>query len=315
MGKSVKNRYNGTMNKNRTRPLRLVWERIAKMDEAYFKTAIEPQGVDQSLDYDYVGDADPMHRLEILRPQDAEGPLPVIVDVHGGGWVYGHKDSYYRYFCMALAKAGYAVISFNYRLAFDHPFPAQIEDIFSLFKWMETHAQEQALDLDNVYLVGDSAGAHLAALSALIQSTPELQQAYRITPAKLTLRALGLSCGVYDFDRLITMPYELPMKELLVETLFNRLDYAAHPLYRYASVSRNLNASLPPVFVISSKSDPLYGESGQLILELRENGLPHKSRVYAKKRELPHVFNLKSVYPESAEVTAEMLRYFAQFKG
>lgn len=303
------------MNKNRTRPLKLVWNQIARFDRDYYKSAQKPKGASVSGDFDYVGDGDPMHLLEIIRPKGNTSVLPLIIDIHGGGWVYGHKDTYYRYYCMELAKEGYAVINFNYRLAFDHPFPAQIEDIFSLLHWVERNAQEQKFDLNNVYLVGDSAGAHLSALSALIHTSPKLQEIYNLLPAKLTIRALGLSCGVYDFDRLVHMAYELPMKQLLVETIFNRLDYTDHPLYPYASVSAQLNRNMPPMYLVSSKADPLTGETGILVLECKEKKLEHKHRIYPKKLNLPHVFNLKSIYPQSAEVRTEMIDYFARFRG
>ena len=54
--------------------------------------------------------------LDVYRPADQEGPLPVIVSVHGGGWVYGDKELY-QYYCMNLAERGFAVVNFTYRLA------------------------------------------------------------------------------------------------------------------------------------------------------------------------------------------------------
>lgn len=295
--------------------LKLVWRKIAQLDNLYFKSVHAPQGATVSPSYDYVGDGDPMHQLEIIRPEGEPSVLPVIVMVHGGGWVYGHKDSYYRYYAMELAKFGYAVISFNYRLAFDHPFPAMIHDIFSVLAWMETHAKSEKLDLQNVFLVGDSAGAHLSALTALIQNTPHLQMIYQVRPAQVAIKALGLSCGVYDFDRLVQEDYELPLKDTLMEVLFAQTDYAAHPLYPYASVSKQLSDALPAVYLVSSKADPLYRETRCLLKELEERRHPMKARIYAKKHLLPHVFNLKSVYPQSAIVNAEMIEYFNAFIG
>ena len=63
------------------------------------------------------------HLLDIYRPRDAEGKIPVIIDVHGGGWVYGDKVLYSHY-CMDMARRGFAVVNFNYRLAPRHRFPA-----------------------------------------------------------------------------------------------------------------------------------------------------------------------------------------------
>ena len=68
------------------------------------------------------------HLMDIYRPRDAEGKIPVIIDVHGGGWVYGDKVLYSHY-CMDLARRGFAVVNFNYRLAPRHRFPAGFQDM------------------------------------------------------------------------------------------------------------------------------------------------------------------------------------------
>ena len=72
------------------------------------------------------GDDDPLQALDVYRPRAAEGKvLPVIISVHGGGWVYGDKERY-QYYCMGLAQRGFAVINYSYRLAPEHPFPAAV---------------------------------------------------------------------------------------------------------------------------------------------------------------------------------------------
>ena len=295
--------------------LALMWKQIAALDLAYFKQAKKPTGCVVSYDHDYVGDHHPMHQLEIIRPEHHEGLLPVIVMIHGGGWVYGHKDSYYRYYAMELAHYGYAVVSCNYRLGFEDPFPAQVDDLFSVLHWLEAHAESEQLLLEDLYLVGDSAGAHLSALVAQIQTSPMLQTAFSVKPIHHSIKALGLSCGVYDLSRLVNSSVDLPMKDTLMEVLFDDEAYESLPLFSLASVSKNLNSNFPPCFIISSKADPLYPESKVFMEELSSIKHPYKSHVFPKKNQLPHVFNLKSIYPESAVVNAEMIAFFASFKS
>ena len=62
--------------------------------------------------------------LDVYRPKEKEGKLPVIISVHGGGWVYGTKEVY-QFYCMSLAQRGFAAVNFNYRLAPGHRYPAQ----------------------------------------------------------------------------------------------------------------------------------------------------------------------------------------------
>jgi len=293
--------------------LKDLWIQIAKWDLDYYKSATKPTGASISADVYYAQTNDKMQALEIIRPKGNRKVLPVIVHIHGGGWIYGHKDSYYKYYCMELSKRGYAVLNINYRLAFEHPFPACIQDIFSVFEWMVTHAQSQRLDLANVFLVGDSAGAHLAALSAQIHHSPFLQKKFKVKSSPIAIKALGLSCGVYDLDRHIQDDPD-PMTLMMFKTVFGRSDFKRHPLYRFSSVSHNLDASLPPAYVLSSKSDvPLILESQAFIHELKEKKLKFKARIMPKKKKLYHVFNIKLIYPESIEVMDEMAAFFQAF--
>ena len=101
--------------------------------------------------------------LDVYRPREAQGKLPVIIDVHGGGWVYGDKYVY-QYYCMSLAQRGFAVVNFSYRLAPEHVFPASMQDLDSVVRFVLSSADRYGFDLSNVFLVGDSAGAHMAAM-------------------------------------------------------------------------------------------------------------------------------------------------------
>lgn len=65
--------------------------------------------------------------LDVYKPKDAKGKLPVIVSVHGGGWVYGNKEIM-QFYCMSLAERGFAVVNFNYRLAPEHKHPIPLVD-------------------------------------------------------------------------------------------------------------------------------------------------------------------------------------------
>jgi acetyl esterase/lipase len=228
--------------------------------------------------------------------------------------LYGDRNSYYRYYAMGLAKRGFAVLNINYRLAFDHPYPACIEDVMSVLKWVEHNAKEQRLDPHRVFLVGDSAGAHLSALAALIHTSEALQRVYGVTPAKVTIQALGLSCGVYDMTRMVHQSHDLPMTKAMMQTLFNRGDYTKHPLYAYSSVSANLHAKFPPAYVLSTKSDiPLIKETLAFLDDLDMHKLPYKKRILPLKAKRFHVFNIKMIYPESVEVMDEMTTWFKTF--
>lgn len=85
------------------------------------------------------GEDEKWQSLDVYRPKDRAGELlPVIVSVHGGGWVYGDKERY-QYYCMSLAQRGFAVVNFTYRLAPENKYPASLEDTNLVFKWVLEH--------------------------------------------------------------------------------------------------------------------------------------------------------------------------------
>lgn len=293
--------------------LRMIWNQIAKEDENYYRSAQMPSGSVLSLDHTYHVDNDPMHHCDIARPENHKGKLPVILHIHGGGWVYGHKDSYYRYYAMEMSKYGYAVVTINYRLAFEHPFPSMVEDIFSALAWIEKNAEVEEFDINRVYLVGDSAGAHLSALTSIIHKNPTLLEQYNLKQTKCNILACGLSCGVYDFDRLVHGDNPMPLRDTLMETIFNRKDFENHPLYKLSSVSYLMDHDFTPSYIISSEADSLYNETKLLIDDCMKYHVNFRFHIFPESLQLPHVFNLKSIYPESKIVMDEMFAFFNSF--
>jgi len=111
-------------------------------------------------------------------PSERRHPVPVIVFVHGGGWLRGSR----RIFCPgfsqeetfgAIAARGWAVLSIDYRLSGEAAFPAQLDDVIAALDWLRDEgAEEYGLDADRLALWGESAGGHLAALAALHPGSP-----------------------------------------------------------------------------------------------------------------------------------------------
>src|SRR5205823_8686811 len=110
--------------------------------------------------------------LDLYRPPKAEGPVPLVIWVHGGGWQNGDKS---RTPALDLLARGYAVASINYRLSQHAPFPAQIHDCKAAVRFLRAHAAEYRLDPDRVGAWGMSAGGHLVALLGTSDGVKELE--------------------------------------------------------------------------------------------------------------------------------------------
>ena len=144
--------------------------------------------------------------LDVYRPKDAEGDLPVLIDVHGGGWVYGDKERY-QYYCMSLAQQGFVVVNFTYGLAPKRTFPAGMVDTDNVVKFVFANAKKYGFDTSKIFFAGDSAGANMAAIYAAICTNPEYAKNFPFTPPKgFVPKAMLLNCGVYDLEQMMKSP-------------------------------------------------------------------------------------------------------------
>jgi acetyl esterase len=105
--------------------------------------------------------------LRLYRPPDVERPAPALVFAHGGGWTLGTLDSADDICRELAARVGCVVVSVDYRLAPEHPFPTPLEDVRTAATWVRDHAASLGVDPSQVGLAGTSAGGNLAAATAL----------------------------------------------------------------------------------------------------------------------------------------------------
>lgn len=128
-------------------------------------------GAAELKDLAYVPEGDPLQTLDLYLPDKAEGARPVVVAIHGGGWAIGDKSN--RSFVQPKARwfnqHGFIFTSINYRLSPAIQHPAHVEDVCSAIAWVQTHIGRYGGDPSKIYLLGHSAGAHLAALAAVDQ--------------------------------------------------------------------------------------------------------------------------------------------------
>jgi acetyl esterase/lipase len=131
-----------------------------------------PEGTKVLRDLPYVKDGHERQKLDLYLPEKADGPLPVIVWVHGGGWQAGSKEGGGP--ALPLVTRGYAVASINYRLSQHAVSPAQIEDCKAAIRWLRANARTYHLDPDHIGALGASAGGHLVALLGTTGSVKDL---------------------------------------------------------------------------------------------------------------------------------------------
>ncbi|WP_226344113.1 alpha/beta hydrolase [Agilicoccus flavus] len=167
--------------------------------------AAPAQIVPERTDVAYVDDGTTEHRLDLFVPADrGPGPFPVVVWVHGGGWKGGDKsdigleDIQMSQTKKLLLDRGYAVAAPNYRLIPNTRFPEPMQDVAAAVRHLRAHAGEYGLDAGRFALMGDSAGAHLAAMTALTPGRADLQGTLGTTGVDASVKAFVGFYGLYD---------------------------------------------------------------------------------------------------------------------
>ena len=224
--------------------------------------------------------------LDVYRPKSVEGKLPVIISVHGGGWVYGTKETY-QFYCMSLAQRGFAVVNFTYRLAPEHKYPAQIEDTNSVISWVLNNSEKYGFDLYNVFALGDSAGGHLLSVYAAMTCDRDYAAHYDIEiPEAFHFNAIALNCGVYHQD----MP-ENKRKGALLNDLLPK-GWTKKDLDLLNSFDK-IKEGYPPTFVMSCNGDFLKDQVGFIVPELEKHKIEHAVKIYGSDDNvLGHVFHV-----------------------
>lgn len=221
--------------------------------------------------------------LDVYRPRGKAGKLPVIVNIHGGGYVYGSTKQY-QFYCMDLAQRGFAVVSFNYHLAPKYKFPTPVRDTNLVMEWICRKAEIYGFDTDNVVIVGDSAGAQLASQYAVICTDPEYAKIMEITPPEFTLRAVGLNCGMYDLKE---RAGEIPGNKLMVDYFTKDPSVYGKKL----DVLSHVTEKFPPAYLLSAKGDFLVEQCRPMAELIRSKGVPCEYRIYGDEK-TGHVFHL-----------------------
>ncbi|WP_201307704.1 alpha/beta hydrolase [Companilactobacillus farciminis] len=130
--------------------------------------------------------------LDIYLPKNVTKPIPTIINIHGGGWCYGTKETY-QFFGLNWAKRGFAFVNANYRLAPDVAFPKELDDVNQYVHFVAQHADEYNLDKNNVFLMGDSAGGQMAEQYVTILTNLKYRQLFDYEMTDLNFKAVVLN--------------------------------------------------------------------------------------------------------------------------
>jgi acetyl esterase len=237
--------------------------------------------------------------LRIYRPRGVGGELPVVVNFHGGGFVSGNARQSEWWASSVAARAGVVVISVEYRLAPEHPFPGPGEDCYAATVWVAEHAERLGVDAGRLAVMGDSAGGNLAAVVSLMardRGGPQIGLQVLIYPAADFV-------GEYASKRENrTGPLLTDGDVENVVRLYFR-DSNAERGDPYASPLRAEHSDLPPALVQTAHHDPIRDEGRAYADALRRAGVQVR---YTEYVDAAHGYiSVPNLVPSARQALAE----------
>ncbi|MCZ7525396.1 MAG: alpha/beta hydrolase [Acidimicrobiia bacterium] len=205
----------------------------------------------------YAPGAGRRHRLDVYVAKVPAGERrPVLLQIHGGGWVIGDKGQQALPLMLDLAASGWVCVAANYRRSPRATWPDHLVDCKLALRWVREHVAEYGGDPDFVVVTGGSAGGHLSSMLALTPGDPAYQPGFE--DADTTVAACVPFYGVYDFtDRYGIRGRRDPLARFL-ERLVVKRPFAASPeVYDRASPMSHVGPHAPPFFVIHGTLDNL----------------------------------------------------------
>lgn len=254
--------------------------------------AQHPIGADQCLGLTYaMPDGYRPLQLDLYVPTERTGPVPCVVWIHGGAWLFGTRLAPPDYWpagalFQAIINAGLAVASIDYRHSREAAFPAQVHDTKAAIRYLRRFSEELGLDTERFGVWGESAGGHLAALVALIDD-PAFEGVEGVTGESSAVSAVVDFYGVADADTMPAFRDSMPQEWIdnldakgqgapaePIDILLAGSPYPPDEARRLVSPVHHVRADAPPFLLVHGEADGLvpFGQSEQLHAALQQAG-------------------------------------------
>jgi acetyl esterase/lipase len=241
----------------------------------------------------YIDDGDPKHMLDLYAPRTpAPGmtPAPVLLQIHGGGWVIGNKREQALPLMNLMAARGWICVAANYRLSPKATFPDHLLDVKRAVKWIREEIQNYGGDPNFIVATGGSAGGHLSSLLTLTANDPAYQPGFENLDT--SMNGCVPFYGVYDFTDSYDLQVHPGLMAMVQKTVLKKSLETDRDAFLRASPMHRVHSDTPPMFVIHGDQDGLapVEEARQFVQLLRESS---KSPVaYAEIPGAQHAFDI-----------------------
>jgi acetyl esterase/lipase len=243
----------------------------------------------RTADIPYTDDRDSRRlRLDVYAPREAGRGRPMLLQIHGGGWVFGKKDEQGLPLMAHLAARGWVCVAPNYPLSPTASWPEHLVALKRALAWTREHAEDYGGDPSFVAVTGGSAGGHLAAMMGLTANEPRYQPGFESVDT--SVQACVPFYGAYDLANVLdTRAGKQRLDYFLARTGLGSRDPA---VARDATPLLHVRADAPPFFVIHGAYDSLVpvAEARELVRRLRK--VSESPVVYAELPGAQHAFDV-----------------------
>jgi len=230
--------------------------------------------------------------LRIYTPKTGNGPFPVIVYYHGGGFVIANLDVYNASAQGLAEQVGAVVVSVAYRLAPEHKFPIAHNDSFAAYEWVVKNAASIKGDAKKIALVGESAGGNLAANVSIMARDKKITVPVHEVLVYPIAQADMMTKSYVAYEK--AHPLNKAMMTWFTKNYVNTMAEAADP--RISLVNANLKG-LPSTTIITAEIDPLNADGLMLADKLKAAGVTVDSKNYEGVTH--EFFGMAAIVPEA----------------
>jgi acetyl esterase/lipase len=213
-------------------------------------------------------------KLDVYARRNATGPVPTVINIHGGGWVGGTKEGNTLQLLPYL-ELGFSIVNVEYRLARVALAPAAVEDCRLALRWVMKNAKVYNFDTTRIVITGGSAGGHLALITGMLDSTAgfDAPRDWDQTNPVLKVAAVINWFGITDVKDLLSGPNR---QNYAVSWIGNGKD--REELATRVSPLSYVRKDLPPIFTIHGTNDQLvpYSHATRLHAALDKAGVPNR---------------------------------------
>ena len=250
-------------------------------------------------------DNNKFHLMDIYQPYNNEKILPIIINIHGGGFLLGKKEVN-KLYCAELAQKGYIVFCVEYPLSPKAKIIDILNDLIIAINKINEIAIDYNGDNNDLYLTGDSAGAYLCVYLSALKNNPNLNHLLKIKNKIIpTIKGLGLISGMFYTNKFDQIGVFVP--KLIYGKNYKKNYNSAY----YNIENKEIISYLSPCFLVTNKGDFLRHYSIEFSKKLAKYNIKYKLLNINSKKMLPHAFVAMLPETEEAKIANnEMIDFF-----